>query len=1174
MDTGADVSLVKKGSISLTDIRTTDTINLNGIGQGTITTKGIVTIDLKVDNILIAHDFHIVDDNFPIPSNGILGLDFIKHYNCILDYQHDNDWIILRPNNSSENFAIPIHNAPKDNSFSLPARSEVIRSIKIQSLTEDILIPNQMISEGIFIANTIVNKSNPYVRIVNTTDENVVIDYTQIKTENLNDYEFVNLSHTSDEKSREKLDKLSKNFPNFIRNELEYLCSKYIDVFALESDKISVNNFYKQKLRLKDLEPVYIKNYRLPHTQKDEIYRQVDKLIQDDIVEPSASAYNSPILLVPKKSLPGSQEKRWRLVVDYRQINKKLIADKFPLPRIDDILDQLGRAKFFSCLDLMSGFHQVELEEESRDITSFSTDKGSFRFKRLPYGVKIAPNSFQRMMSLAFSGLTPGQAFLYMDDLVVIGCSKTHMMDNLEDVFKVCRKYNLKLHPEKCSFFSHEVTFLGHKCTDKGILPDDGKYTIIKNYPTPVNSDEAKRFVAFCNYYRRFIPNFAELSRHITRLTRKNTPFFWTVECENAFQYLKTQLMSPNILQYPDYDKSFCITTDASKYACGAVLSQEHDGVQLPISYASRAFTKGESNKSTIEQELTAIHWAIKFFRPYIYGKRFLVRSDHRPLTYLFSLKNPSSKLTRMRLDLEEFDFVVQYLSGKENYVADALSRINFKDIRNIHDESKINVVTRHQFKKRENEKDNVSNTEKAIARPKIYEALNKNEFKRHVALELLDQILYFRKGRRILCRIDASNLFVKEKIDLGRFFSRLIEAADKQGVKKLRLSLNDNIFKYTRVEEFKETGIQMMKGDLTLVLTPRLTQLFHREDTERVIKENHDNPVTGGHPGIRRTLQKIQRRYVWKNMTQHIRNYVKGCMHCKKNKITRKTRENLILTPTPRHAFDTVLIDTIGPLPKTEKCNEYAITVICDLTKYLVVIPVKSKHANVIAKGIFEKFILTYGPMQKIITDMGTEYKNQIFQEICKLLKIENSYSTPYHHQTLGTVERSHRTFNDYMRAYISVDRNDWDDWCKYFQYCYNTTPSVTHGYCPFELVFGRIPTEFDFAREKEPCYNIEAYDKEIKFKLQNATERARLMIERTKEKQKKIYDKRENKISLEVGDLVLVQNEVGHKLDSRYIGPYKVISIDYRNNCTLQKTQGSNSKNITVHKDRLKKL
>ena len=247
----------------------------------------------------------------------------------------------------------------------------------------------------------------------------------------------------------------------------------------------------------------------------------------------------------------------------------------------------------------------------------------------------------------------------------------------------MCRKHNLKLHPEKCSFFMHEVTFLGHKCTDKGILPDDKKFDVILNYPVPHDSDSARRFIAFCNYYRRFIKNFADYSRHITRLNKKNVPFEWTDECQNAFAYLKSQLIKPTLLQYPDFTKEFCIITDASKQACGAVLTQAHNGAQLPVAYASRAFTKGESNKSTTEQELTAIYWAINKFRPYIYGNHFIVKTDHRPLTFLFSMTSPSSKLTRMRLELEEYNFPVEYLRGKDNSpVADALSRITINELK------------------------------------------------------------------------------------------------------------------------------------------------------------------------------------------------------------------------------------------------------------------------------------------------------------------------------------------------------------------------------------------------------------------------------------------------------------------------------------------------------------
>lgn len=193
-----------------------------------------------------------------------------------------------------------------------------------------------------------------------------------------------------------------------------------------------------------------MKNYRLPKTQKDEINKQVAKLLENNLIENSTSSFNSPLIVVPKKSLNGV--KKWRICVDYRMLNKNLIADKFPLPRIDDILDSLGKATFFSVLDLYSGFHQIPLEINSREMTAFSTEKGSFQWKVLPFGINVAPNSVSRMMSLAFSGLAPQQAFIYMDDIIVIGCSIDHHLSNLEDVFKTYRKYNLKLNPENVNF--------------------------------------------------------------------------------------------------------------------------------------------------------------------------------------------------------------------------------------------------------------------------------------------------------------------------------------------------------------------------------------------------------------------------------------------------------------------------------------------------------------------------------------------------------------------------------------------------------------------------------------------------------------------------------------------------------------------------------------------------
>lgn len=1174
VDTGADISLLKQTSIEYKKINKYKITTISGIGEGTIQSLGTTHLELCNKYYFIPHEFHVVHENFPIPCDGILGMDFIKHYNCILDFNETQDWFILRPQNVRDGVHIPILHYSTNDTILLPARSEVIRQVRLNTPYDEVLVVNQEPRPGVIIGNTIVKSKRAFIRVINTNTVAVSLKCIDIISENLDNYTTSPTQNCIETRKVEIMKTLSKSFPEPFKKQMATLCIDYIDIFGLDTEPITANNFYTQKFKLKDKEPVYIKNYRIPHTHKVEVDTQVKKLIEDGIVEPSTSEYNSPLLLVPKKSLPNSDKKRWRLVVDYRQINKKLIADKFPLPRIEDILDQLGRAKYFSCLDLMSGFHQIELDEMSRDITSFSTSNGSYRFKRLPYGLKIAPNSFQRMMTIAFSGLEPSQAFLYMDDLVVIGRSEKQMLNNLKSVFDLCRKFNLKLHPGKCSFFRHEVIFLGHKCTDEGILPDDGKYEVIKKYPVPTDANSARRFIAFCNYYRRFIKNFSLHSRHITRLCKKNVPFEWTEECNNAFLYLKKALMLPTLLQYPNFDKEFCITTDASKYACGAVLSQEYNGKQLPVAFASKTFTQGESNKSTIEQELIAIHWAILHFRPYIYGKRFLVKSDHRPLSYLFSMKNPSSKLTRMRLDLEEYDFVVEYLKGKENYVADALSRISIDELKELNENVLLinKVTTRSDTRQRKTSREQKHHNNENN-KPNIYEVIQYDDVKKLVKLILTPGRCLLKHGKLILKRINIEDMCINGKLDLGGFFPRLEKEASMLNLDKLKMAPDEEIFKFVSINEFKRMGNKILRK-LTVALLPKVT-IIDAEDENKIkgiLTTYHDNPAEGGHCGISRTLAKIRRHYKWRGMVSHVKKYVKTCEKCQKSKITIHTKTPMILTQTPATAFDVVLVDTIGPLPKTENGNEYIVTLICDLTKYLVTIPIPNKSANTVARAIFEYFVLCYGPMKTFISDMGTEYKNSIITDLCKYMKIENISSTAYHHQTLGTVERSHRTFNEYIRSYISIERDDWDEWLRYFTYCFNTTPSAVHGYCPYELVYGRIPHGFHYFNSIDridPIYNIDDYSKEVKYRLEIAYKRARLLLDSAKVKRKEHYDMNTEQLDLNLGDLVLLRNEVGHKLENRYEGPYKVIEIRDNDNIIIEIKGNRKQK---VHKNRLK--
>lgn len=298
----------------------------------------------------------------------------------------------------------------------------------------------------------------------------------------------------------------------------------------------------------------------------------------------------------------------------------------------------------------------MQLTPDCRKYTSFTTDEGQYQMKRLPMGLRTSPSTFSRLMTVAMSSLNFEKCFVYLDDLIVFGRNLEIHNKNLLDIFERLRKVNLKLNPTKCQFLKTELLYLGHVVSSKGVLSDPEKIKVVANYPVPTNVDELRRFVAFCNYYRKFIKNFADITIPLTNLCKKDTPFNFTMECQHSFEYLKKLLTSPPILQYPDFsqNKEFILQTDASGTAIGAVLCN-HD--LRPVAYASRPLNKAEKNYPTIQKELLAVVWGIKYFRPYLFGKKFTILSDHKPLLYLFGMKDPSSRLIKFRLLLEEYDF-------------------------------------------------------------------------------------------------------------------------------------------------------------------------------------------------------------------------------------------------------------------------------------------------------------------------------------------------------------------------------------------------------------------------------------------------------------------------------------------------------------------------------------
>lgn len=406
------------------------------------------------------------------------------------------------------------------------------------------------------------------------------------------------------------------------------------------------------------------------------------------------------------------------------------------------------------------------------------------------------------------------------------------------------------------------------------------------------------------------------------------------------------------------------------------------------------------------------------------------------------------------------------------------------------------------------------------------------------------------------------------ENITLDKVVLRLEELALEINIKKLQWPLEDKIISSIDIEKFKRICNKCLK-EITIALVWRPPVIKDIVERQKLIEQFHNEPIYGGHCGQKQLYANLRNKYYWPKMVTDVAKFVNKCHVCKLSKPGNKTKEEMCITSTPQKPFDIVQIDTVGPLNKTVIHGyQFIVTIVCDLTKYLIAIPTTNKDAVTVAKAIVENFILIYGPMKGIRTDLGGEYVNEVFTEICKILKMKHDKSTAYHH--LGTVERNQRLLNEYLRSYLNGKMGEWDLHLMYFTFCYNTTKSTTNEckYSPFELVYGHssnLPYELCSGNVK-PLYNIDNYAHEMRLILQVAHEEARKIIDKIKMRNKQYYDRILNKVEFKIGDSVKVANEPYKKFQNIYSGPFTVLEVD-KENVSID----LNGKRYKIHKNRI---
>ena len=874
---------------------------------------------------------------------------------------------------------------------------------------------------------------------------------------------------------------------------LSKLLDEFSDIISKDSNDLGSTDLVYHKINTGDAVPIKQAPRRVPIHLRETVNKEISKMEKQGIIKHSISPWASPIVLVKKPD--GSI----RFCVDYRKLNDVTKKDAYPLPKIDDILDSFNGAEYYSTLDMTSGYWQVQVDPSDREKTAFCTGQSFFEFQVMPFGLCNAPSTYQRLMDRILSGLQWETCMVYLDDVVIYSKTVEEHFSRLREIFNRFRNAKLKLKPGKCHLFQKKVKFLGFELSKDGVSAQSSKSEAILNWPTPTNVEQLRAFIGTASYYRRFIKNFAEIASPLHKLTSVNVKEFrFTQECQKSFETLKKKLTTTPILSYPRLGSEFILDTDASSTGLGAVLSQIQDGVERVIGYASRTLTKPETKYCVTRREMLAVVFGTKKFRHYLYGQEFTVRTDHSSLRWLQSFKDPENQVARWLEQLAEFKFKVQHRPGKSHGNADGLSR----SCRQCGQEFN-------------------SRTSVTVSAVEVEEERCREIEQKQIEDDCISKIIQWKKEEK---RPSYHDVCGSSPILISLW------------AQWTRLTLKNGILYRSWINEDESVTWQ-------LVVPKNLIP--------QVLKQLHDSP-TAGHLGVDKTLAKVRSRFYWPKMNEDVILWCKSCVPCNQKKNPTPHRKAPMSLRKPGFPFERVAIDILGPLPRTENSKRYILCITDYFSKWAEAFPLENIEAETVACVVVEQFISRFGAPNEIHTDQGRQFESQLFQNLCQLMEIKKTRTTPYHPQSDGLVERYNRTLCTMLSHYCNDKQNNWDKYLQSVMMAYRASPQKSTGYSPYYVLFGRnirLPIDLLFrAPQEDSTSNIHEYIQQLKTTSQKIGEKVRENLGVAQKLQKDFYDRGHTVDFLQEGDTVMVHIPAGKKglspkLSKYWDGPYKVV-------------------------------
>ena len=1011
--------------------------------------------------------------------------------------------------------------------------------------------------------------------------------------------------------------------------EIANLLKQHADVFSRFDTDIGRTHLTEHVIETHGARPVKSAPRRIPLAYVTEAEEAVQKLFDQGSARPSTSPWASPLVFVRKKN------GQIRPCVDYRRLNDLTRKDAFPLPRTQDCFDAVAGATLFSSMDITSAYNQIPIREQDIAKTAFVTKYGLYEFTTMPFGLCNAPATFQRVMELALAGLQWKTCLIYLDDVLVFSKTFNEGIWRLSEVLDRIQHAQLKLKPSKCHFFQSEVAYLGHILSGEGILPNPENIEKILKWQRPVTVKEVQSFLGLANYYRRFIHSYSDHVRPLIDLTRKGAQFSWDERCEEAFDHVKSVLVSPDIMAHPRSQGEFILDTDASDVCIGAVLSQVQDGTERVIAYGSKSLNKAERNYCVTDRELLAIRYFTEYYRVYLLGKPFLIRTDHQALKWLFSMKEPKNRVARWIEALAEFDYEIHHRAGKKHQNADAMSRCpnpwdcNCKIFETLRCGPCRKCLRKTELMmgkmpdeppehlgvelRRSEEGDVRLATYKKVANSNLVE-----ELVCFFSLEAMLTLFLYAICPEVMANwvwIILTHALVQYQHVVLRKMGIQLSAPDHRKVKRLMSSKDDGRTRPKNQVRISKRDLrnawplqtqycdlrakQMEDSDIKTILTwlesdqPRpqgpvvqaaspatrhywllwesliikdgvLHRMFHRHDgssyLQCIIPKNlrkellyqMHNVVLSGHLGYKKTRDKILQRFYWYKVRDDIYTHIQACDECAVIKGPGKRPRGPLGSMPSGAPWDRISTDITGPFPTSNSGNKYILVVTDYFSKWVEIFAVPDQTAVTCAEKILNEVISRYGCPHDLHSDQGSNYVSKIFRELCQMLEIRKTRTSPYNPKGNGQVERFNKTLVRMIKAYLTGEGKDWDKHLGCLAGAYRATIHETTGFTPNMLLMGRevrMPAQLTFecpGSTNYTCYGD--YVEGLRLRMEKAHEVAREHLGKAAKRQKDAYD---GKCVLHVynpGDLVwyatpTAQVHIAPKLRKCFIGPVLIV-------------------------------